>query len=195
MLSDSKKRKGADNQSPTARGLAGGSLPYIIEQWYPTEPTLYNIYTISVWVDPVTSVNYVDFFILMPSGVKHNNQYEVNVSECGTKLFLSIVWPRHTTDKTILVKVAQKNDPGLTELSPCAAGLNASFRQLTEKLGQNVEMTYYMNVPIKVEQVIQIVDSTETLAGPTFVHVRLQGMTDSFVTKTVVQGLIEKATF
>ena len=56
-------------------------------------------------------------------------------------------------------------------------------------------MTYYMNVPIKVEQVIQIVDSTETLAGPTFVHVRLQGMTDSFVTKTVVQGLIKKATF
>ena len=72
---------------------------------------------------------------------------------------------------------------------------SASFRQLTDKLGQNVEMTYYMNVPIKVEQVIQIVDSTETIAGPTFVHVRLQGMTDSFVTKTVVQGLIEKATF
>ena len=94
----------------------------------------------------VWGLNYVDFFILMPSGVKHNSQYEVNVSECGTKLFLSIVWPRHTTDKTILVKVAQKNDPGLTELSPRAAGLNASFRQLTDKLGQNVEMTYYMNV-------------------------------------------------
>ena len=67
--------------------------------------------------------------------------------------------------------------------------------KLTDKLEQNVEMTYYMNVPIKVEQVIQIVDSTETIAGPTFVHVRLQGMTDSFVTKTVVQGLIKKATF
>ena len=76
----------------------------------------------------------------------------------------------------------------------CILKLYLSRVKLTDKLGQNVEMTYYMNVPIKVEQVIQIVDSTETIAGPTFVHVCLQGMTDSFVTKTVVQGLIKKAT-
>ena len=71
----------------------------------------------------------------------------------------------------------------LNEVSTCTAGLNASLRQLTEKLGQAVEMTYYIQVPINVEQVIQFVDSTETIASPTIVHIRLQGMEEFIIKK------------
>ena len=131
----------------------------------------------------------------MPSGVSNNDQYSIKLSDCGTKLFLEIDWPSDLTDKNILVKIGQLKDPDLTLLHPSVSGINSALRQLTEKINEIVSRKYYINIPIKVEQVIKILTALTTQKGATLVHVRLQGITDTYVQNVQQTGSIVKADF
>ena len=98
-----------------------GTLPLLSNSWYSTEMERYNFYVVSPWSHPETSINFVDYWINLPSGVSSNEEYSVKISECGTKLFLYINWPDDLTNKDILVKIGQIKDPELTHLHPCVS--------------------------------------------------------------------------
>ena len=73
------------------------TLPLLTTSWYQQEMENYNSYVVSPWSHPTTSINYVDFWILLPSGVTENEQYRVNVSECGTKVLIYLFWPNEAS--------------------------------------------------------------------------------------------------
>ena len=167
----------------------------ISNEWYSAEPEKYNFYLVSPWSHPITSINYVDFWILMPSGINRHEQYSLKIAECGTKLSLDIYWPQEFTDKSILVKIGKLKDPEITDLHPSVSGINFALRQLTEKINEHVVRQYYMDIPIEVEQLIKFVQATKTIAGTSVVMCRLKGITDTYVQNAQETGAIVKADF
>ena len=113
------------------------SLPLLTESWYESM-TEYNNYVVSHQSHPKTGINYVDLWILLPTGVSHIEQFEVKISECATKKYITIAWSNDFTNKDILVKICKNMDPELTDIHPCVTCINSALRQLTEKVNEGV---------------------------------------------------------
>ena len=91
------------------------TLPLLTETWYESD-TAYNNYVVSPWSHPKTGINYVDLWILLPTGVSHIEQFEVKISECATKKYITIAWSNDFTNKDILVKTGKEMDSELTDI-------------------------------------------------------------------------------
>ena len=131
----------------------------------------------------------------MPSGLSGFEDYSVKVSDCGTKLLLSNIWPNDIISKDILVKTTRQVDPEFTPLHTGVSGIGHALRQLTHKINSMVGRQYYINIPIKVEQLVKFHHALTTKANATILHVRLQGITDDYVQEENAKGAIPKADF
>ena len=72
-----------------------------IKTWYKKNGH-WNFYVVAKWTHPTSGTDFLDCFILLPTGIDHNSQYAINVDEDGISLKICIKWPVHFTSVSTL---------------------------------------------------------------------------------------------
>ena len=183
------------NNSPNKKARVEQSF---FKPWY-IKNGHWNIYVVAKWVHPITATNFLDCFILLPTGISHNSQYAINVEDDGLSLKICLKWPKHFTSISTLTKIAKIHDPEITDMHPFIGGLTEAFKELKGNIHDDVSDDYFLTLPMKVQSHMIFLkakapNNSEGKELMSTVHLRLQGMTDSFANSVRDNGKIEEMT-
>ena len=130
------------------------------------------------------------YFLLLPTGLNHNEQYAITVVDEGLKLIINISYPKSFSDPEILSKIARVNDSSVSEVHPLRGSLTDHINTMRDNVNDPVQKEFEVELPMKVQQEITFIKASETKEGAKIVHVRLKGITDNFSNKTRDDGKI-----
>ena len=155
----------------------------------------YPFYVPSLWTQPGTGKKFCDVYILLPSGVNNNDSYEVRISEYGTFLNLGITWPNSLSDINSMMKIARLHDNGVSMTHPMLVGVTKFHKNLKSSMYSDVEKDYVTPLPLQVQSDFVFLHCVRPVGldgkekGAT-VHLRVQGMNDSYANSVRASGEI-----
>ena len=158
-----------------------------------------NNYILSQWSHPQTGRNFIDGFILLPSGINTNRSYKINVSEDGSRLLVGLTWPRLMSNLESIMKIAKLSDDRVNDMHPLATGITASFKQLKVTVNDDVSQEHFIELPIVVQSNILFMKCVNAkdksgIDSGTIVHLRVEGIADNFANMVRDSGKIASIT-
>ena len=171
------------------------SVPQALDSTWYKKNTPYNTYLFSSWKHPSTGSQVLDVMILLPSGASENDMTDVLVRKDGMVLLLTIAWPAALSDLAILTKIAQRHDNDPATPSAFVGGVTDSFKMLKININSNIQRQHTIALPHKVLIHIAFIMAVETKYGGTVMHVRLNGLADSFASGMREKSAIVKVDF
>ena len=189
-------------ESETEPGQFGGSLTPAKRGFEETEGDdcyenhgNYNFFLLSPWEHPETGKKFCDVFIILPSGLQDNECYEINVSDCATKLDMKLIWPSAISELQTVMKIAMIQDPTITSLHPMLGGVTESYKKLKATMHSNIERNYVIPLPYDVQSNFVFINCVRPMTidgrerGST-VHLRVEGINDNYANATRATGKI-----
>ena len=82
------------------------------------------------------------------------------------------------------MKIANIQDSLVTEGHPLARSVTDHINTMHDPIHDPAQKEFEVDLPMKVQQEITFIKASETKEGANIVHVRLEGMTDTFAHKT-----------
>ena len=157
--------------------------------------SIYNFYLLSSWEHPETGKKFCDVFIILPSGLQDNECYEINVSECTTKLTMKLIWPSAISELNTVMKIARMQDPNISMIHPMIGGVTECYKKMKSSMHSTIEQTYIIPLPYDVQSTFVFINCVRPMTidgrerGST-VHLRVEGLNDNYANATRASGKI-----
>ena len=167
--------------------------------------TPWNMYVLSEWTHYTTGHKFVDAFILLPSGLQREEHFTATVREGGKFLEVSVRWPDGLSSLDIITKVAENTaereydqtgkdaDPRVVGL--VVGGVTNSYMSLREVKSEPITRQHFIELPVQVQTHIELSNTVQTSASGSILHVRLNGLQNTYASGLKKTGKINKVAF